>query len=138
MTTPSPCPHLQGGRLETLLLLDAWLGIAEAVTRCPLCGQCSLLELLDIDGNRRAWRLTPLDTGQAAGLVRDVNRGSCDVHRAGNQLHALRASHALPAQVVISEDGSLTGLRLGHGAGPLPSTSWRELPLDGQWLRPAG
>jgi len=134
----SPCEHLQHGRLEICRVLDEWLGVAEAIASCSVCGRDYLLELLDIDGSRRAWRLTPLDPVAAKQLVHDLNSGSCDANRAAAEVYAVKAAQPPSPVVVVSEDGALVGLRRVDTADAQPGTHWRELALDGRWLRQNG
>jgi hypothetical protein len=135
MPSRLPCADLENGRLELEVLLDDWFGIAEAIARCPECGQDYLLELLDIHGSMRAWRLAPLDADASRRLVRDLSRGSCDVNRAASEVHAVKAAHPVTGWVVVSADGSLAGLHLVETRSPQTNRSWRDLPLDGDWLR---
>lgn len=116
-------------------MLDEWLGIAEAIARCPECGQDYLLELLDIQGSRRAWRLAPLEPDVSDRLIHDLTRGSCDVNRAAAEVHAIKAAHPVTRWVLVSADGSLTGLHLIATDSPQTTRSWRDLPLDGSWFR---
>lgn len=116
-------------------MLDEWLGIAEAIARCPDCGQNYLLELLDIHGGRRAWRLAPLDADASRRLIHDLTRGSCDVNRAAAEVHVIKAAHPVTRWVLVSEDGSLTGLHLMETDSRQTTRAWRDLPLDGSWFR---
>ncbi|MBM4204811.1 MAG: hypothetical protein FJ194_11770 [Gammaproteobacteria bacterium] len=134
----SPCEHLQPGRLETRRVLDEWLGVAEAIASCAVCSRDYLLELLDIDDSRRAWRLTPLDPVAARQLVHDLNSGSCDANRAAAEVYAVKAAQPPSPVVVVSEDGSMEGLRRVDTAEAQPTAHWRELSLDGGWLRQNG
>jgi hypothetical protein len=135
MPNLSPCEHLQSSGLETSWVLDEWLGIAEAITRCPVCSRDYLLELLDIDGPRRAWRLTPIDSKSAAMLVHDLRSGSCDPNRAAAEVYAVKTTQPPSPVVVVSGDGSLVGLRQVNTGETASGRPWRELALDGSWLR---
>lgn len=135
MAPPTPCEHLAAGQLTTELPLEDWFGTAEAITSCPICPAHYLIELLDIDGPRRAFRLTMLDKAAAALLIRDFTRGSCDPGRAAAEVNALKAQYPRTNFVIVSHDGSLRDLQLIHASQPLPSTHWRELPMRGEWLR---
>ena len=134
MTGNEPCSHLEGGQLEVLLSFDDFLGIAEAVARCPACHQRYLIELLDIKGTQRAFRLTTIEQTIADQLVRDLTRGSCDAQRAAIEVQAVKTLHAQPTFWLVSSNGSLADLQLNRADMPLPTCNWRELPLDGWWL----
>jgi hypothetical protein len=135
MPSVTPCPHLERGKLDTAFVLDDYLGIAEAVTRCAHCDQYYVLELLDISGSARAWRLAPLDAASASALIHDLTRGSCDVNRAATQIHAIKSQCPLCDCYISSATGSLSDLHVHKVVNPLPVCAWRELPLDGAWIR---
>ncbi len=134
MAGNEPCPHLAGGQLDVVLALDDYLGLSEAVMRCPRCGRHYLIELLDIRDNRRAFRLSPLDEHIAKQLVRDLTRGSCDVQRSIALVQAVRAQHPQSSFWLITRNGSFADLALIHADRPLPTVHWRDLPIDGGWL----
>ncbi|MCP5183358.1 MAG: hypothetical protein H6993_05305 [Pseudomonadales bacterium] len=129
-----PCPHLCASGLGIELVLDDYLGIAEAVARCPVCDTHYLLELLDIGGNVRAYRLAPLAAAVATRLIRDLTRGSCDANRAGAEVQAIRVQHPVSRWWLRVMDGDFKSVQLQHAATNLPITPWRELPLDGRRL----
>lgn len=139
MADNEPCSHLKsahlaGGQLEVVLSLDDYLGIAEALVRCPACHQHYLIELLDIKETRRAFRLTAIDPAIADQLVRDLTRGSCDAQRAATEVQTVKTLHAQSTFWLVAGNGSFTDLELNNANAPLPTCTWRELPLDGRWL----
>lgn len=89
-STHPDCSHLDRGRLEVVLPLDDYLGITEAVVRCSTCNQTYLIELLDISGIKRAFRLTAIEQAIADQLIRDLTRGSCDAQRAATEVQAVK------------------------------------------------
>lgn len=134
MAGNEPCSHLAGGRLEVVLSLDDYLGVGEAVMRCPLCGQCYLVELLDIRESRRAFRLSVLDQRIADQLVHDLTRGGCDSRRSATEVQAVKALSPQSSFWLITQHGSFAELELIRTDTPLPTSNWRDLPLDGCWL----
>jgi hypothetical protein len=134
MTDIDPCSHLDRGRLEVVLPLDDYLGIAEAVVRCSTCCQSYLIELLDISGIKRAFRLTAIEQTIADQLVRDLTRGSCDAQRAATEVQAIKTRYVAPTLWLVTQHGAFSDIQLNQSHTPLPTCSWRELPLDGRWL----
>ena len=134
MTDTEPCSHLDRGRLEVVLPLDDYLGITEAVVRCSTCHQAYLIELLDISGTRRAFRLTAIEQTIADQLIRDLTRGSCDAQRAATEMQAVKTLYVPSTQWLVTQHGAFSEVQLHQADSPLPNCSWRELPLDGRWL----
>lgn len=134
MTDTDPCSHLDQGRLEVVLPLDDYLGITEAEVRCSICNRSFLIELLDISGTQRAFRLTAIEQIIADQLVRDLTRGSCDAQRAATQVQAVKTLYAPSTFWLVTQHGAFSDLQLNQADTALPTCSWRELPLDGKWL----
>lgn len=139
MTIPADlCAHVETGiwPWQVELLLDEQLGLTDALVRCRVCQRPYLLEMLDWQGGTRVLRVAAVDPDVAAGTVHDLGRGSCDVGRAGAQVHQLRSASVFSrwllwvdlqqpvilAVVPVPEDGRL------------PAASWRSLPCDGSWV----
>jgi hypothetical protein len=97
----SLCPHLAAlapgaapPRIAPDEVFDWYDGPVEAVVRCPVCGACGWLELLDWDPAQRVriFALAAIRGDDVALYLRDRARGSCDVARARAELEALAAS----------------------------------------------
>ena len=127
---PGPYPF------ATLLVLDDHLGPTDWLVRCQACGSAYLLEMLDWEGPRRLYRLRAPAAEAVAGLVKDLERGSCDLNRAGAEAqHFSLTSERLPNLVLLDlGEGSLVRM-IDAGDTQVPGASWRELPCDGSWIR---
>jgi hypothetical protein len=133
-------------RLAPDEILDWYDGPVEAVLRCPRCGACGWLELLDWEPRRqklRVFALAALRDADVALYLRDRARGSCDVARARAEQGALAAS-AGPFERLLALE--LPELRIvaasGAGAGfTPPAGAWLEripAPEDGRWFARLG
>jgi len=147
LRTESACAHLIPGAypFETVLVLDDHMGPTDWLIRCHGCGAAYLLEMLDWEGARRLYRLRAPEPVAVAGLIRDLERGSCDLNRARAQAqHFTLTSQALPALVLLDLSATrivsvidLAGNDMADNAA-IPTTGWRELPCDGEWIRRFG
>lgn len=136
------CQHVKVGaypfRLQ--LCLDEHLGLTDGLVTCRDCNKAYLLEMLDWRGDERLFRVSLPDAEGATQLVRDLTRGSCDISRAFAEIHHMQTS--IPASrylIIIDQNFSLSGPTIVGIAPkpadrPLPTTSWRELDCNGQWL----
>ena len=132
------CPHIKAGPypFATVLVLDDHLGPTDWLVRCTSCDRAYLLEMLDWHGPQRLYRLRVPAAEAVAGLVKDLERGSCDLSRAGAEAqHFSLTSERLPDLVLIDlRAGTVVELIDVKGL-QIPGASWRELPCDGGWIR---
>jgi len=130
------CPHIRIGvaPFKTLYVLEEHLGLARGLVQCHACAATYLLELIDLVGNTRAYRVAEVDSAHAQATVRTLSRGSCDINRAEGEVQHLESRSSLLPVVVAMEGGLVTGLRQLNDLGELPLSQWRDLPCDGQWL----
>ncbi|MFU8814206.1 MAG: hypothetical protein ACNA7W_02600 [Pseudomonadales bacterium] len=140
-TTPNPsdlCAHVRAGAwpFQTTLTLDEHLGVTDALVSCRHCGQPYLIEMLDWQGDQRLMRVSVLDPALAAGVVRNLTRGSCDLRRAGAEVHQLQTHSTFsPWLLLIRASAPRIDAVVPVEAGArLPGGSWRELPCDGSWV----
>ena len=135
----TPCPHLAPGPypFETVLVLDDQLGPTDWLVRCRTCATAYLLEMLDWQGPRRLYRLRAPDPDAVAALVRDLDRGSCDLNRAGAQAqHFSLSSERLASLVLLDlQAGTVVELLEVPDDLSIPGAGWRELPCDGSWIQ---
>lgn len=142
---PSPglCEHLIPGPVPfvTLLVLDDHLGPTELLVRCRHCATSEpatwLLEMLDWLDDLRLFRIRTADPVAAAGLLRDLDRGSCDLRRAQEQVrHFGLSSERLSALLLLNQRTSQVSRIIEVPEGDLvPGAGWRDLPCDGSWIR---
>ncbi|HEY5644646.1 MAG TPA: hypothetical protein VIS76_01770 [Pseudomonadales bacterium] len=137
-TAPALCRHFQPGPCpwETELVMDDHLGPTESLVACRTCGRAYLLEMFDWAASKRLFRVRSPSPEAVSMLMRDLDRGSCDLRRAGEEVrHFSLASDRLP--VVLLYDTATATLMarvpLDHAAD-VPWTGWRDLPCDGTWI----
>lgn len=132
------CDHARVGAWpwRTRLIIDEHLGPTDAVMVCCHCGQRCLLQTIDWAGQERAMRVGLVDAAEADGVARDLNRGSCDVNRAGAELsYLLSRARAVHALLCVDAGGPTITARAPVNAADLPRAGWRDLPCDGRWVR---
>jgi hypothetical protein len=132
------CDHIEPGGwpFQVALTFDEHLGLTDALVTCRHCDRPYLIEMLDWEANRRVMRISMLDPVQAATVVRDLTRGSCDIRRAGAEVHHLRTQSAFsPWLLLIDMQGPIIEavVPMPHGIR-LPGGGWRDLPCDGRWV----
>lgn len=132
------CDHLQPGTwpLRVDLVLDEQVTFTDALATCRLCGRAYLLEMLDWRNAERVLRIAVVDAEGARGVLRDLSRGSCDIRRAGAEVHHLRASAAVAPFLLLIDSRApvIVAMAAAPGDPPLPTASWRTLPCDGRWV----
>ena len=130
------CAHVRLGvaPFERLFVIEEHLGLARGLVECKSCRSTYLLELIDLRGNDRAYRVAELDSSHAHALVRTLTRGTCDINRAEGELHHLENRSALLPAVVTMRGGLVIGVRSLPDTRNVPKEHWRALPCDGQWL----
>ncbi len=136
------CQHVKVGAypFELQLSLDEHLGMTDALVTCAECDRPYLLELLDWRGDERLFRISLPDADRVTQLVHDLSRGSCDISRAGAEVHHLQTTTpACEYLLIVNEHFSpigptIVGIAAKPDDRPLPAASWRELDCDGQWL----
>lgn len=137
-STAELCEHVRADSwpFDVTLTLDEHLGVTDALVSCRQCGQPYLLEMLDWQADQRVMRISVLGRSQAAGVIRDLTRGSCDLGRAAAEVHHLRTLSTFSRCLLLIQ--ARTPVIEAVVALPpdvrLPGGSWRELPCDGSWL----
>jgi hypothetical protein len=133
------CAHLSPGPypFESVLILDDHLGPTDWLVRCRACRRPYLLEMLDWREKLRLYRIRRPDAQAVEGLMRDLDRGSCDLRRAGEQVRHLGLSSRRLSELALLDLGQAVLVRTIDVPGdqPIPGASWRELPCDGAWIR---
>jgi hypothetical protein len=138
---PSPndlCEHVRPGGwpFRVALDLDEHMGITDALVTCRYCDRPYLIEMLDWQGPLRVMRVSILDSAQAAGVIRDLTRGSCDVRRAGAEVHHLQTQTPFSRWLLLIRATMpvIEAVVPVEAETRLPGGSWRELPCDGSWV----
>ncbi len=133
------CSHIKPGAtpFETLFVLEEHLGLASGLVECTSCEATYLLELIDLAGNDRAYRVTTVEPAHAHAMVRTLSRGTCDIQRAASEVQNLESRSTL-LNVTISMNGSIIiGLGWVADTVEIPKDHWRTLPCDGRWVSQA-
>lgn len=129
------CQHLQPHQYPLVIdrVLDDHLGFTDALAHCHECGCTILLEMIDWRGSLRLFRMSVVDQIFAEELLRDLDRGSCDLARAGAQIAQFQQMHAKVTHLLLIDMSlpEIIGIR-PVGVERLPRSSWRELPCDGR------
>jgi hypothetical protein len=135
---PTLCAHIAPGAtvFELVLVLDDAAGPTDAVVRCRHCGAHWLLEMLDWLERERLMRMTPLNAKHTQTLIANLERGSCDIRRAGVEAASVFNGMArLQCLIAIdARDFSVTRLLRVPKELTLPAASWRSLPCTGRWF----
>lgn len=138
MSSDEVCGHVRPGQwpFRVELVLDDQLGFTEALVRCRHCGATYLLNMMDWRGPVRVMRMAPLARVHADALIRDLTRGSCDVHRAGAEVQHVRRLAPFSRTLLLMDTGGplIEALVEVPADVRVPAASWRELPCDGEWV----
>ena len=131
------CEHAQPGTepFETLFVIEDYLGLASGIVACRTCDTRYLLELIDLAGPRRAYRLAEVEGAHADAMIRTLTRGTCDINRARSEVQNLESRSRLEPEVLAME-GQRVVQRVSGAV--IPTEHWRELPCDGRFLALAG
>ncbi len=133
----TPCDHLKADTWPLTIehTFTMLLVFADALARCRSCGRSYLLELLDVREHERLYRLSLCSNQASAELLKDLNRGSCDLQRAQAQFDEFSRSSVITDKLLWTDARAnvLRGLITTHL--PLPAESWQSLPCDGTWFK---
>lgn len=133
------CEHLQSGPspLRVECVFDEQFGFTDCLASCRDCHASYLLEMLDWQGDLRLFRVSRPDPAHSARLLKDLERGSCDIRRAAAEAEQFRLANASGSLLLLMD---MTGPRIEAVVEPepgvrVPRASWRDLPCDGSWIR---
>ena len=135
-TKDSVCAHLTPGAYPLVIdaVLDTNPGITDALTHCHACGQPYFLEMLDCKNTCRLFRLRLVDRSSCAGLLRDLDRGSCDPDRAKQETQHVRLASPLSKSLMLVDVSGPVIVWLASAEENIPGACWRELTCDGAWI----
>lgn len=119
---------------DTLLVLDEHMGPADVLLRCRRCARHFLFEMIDLHKTARVYRVAAVDGEHATKMVRTLTRGSCDIRRAGAEVHNLQTNSTLLPMVVTMHNNRITHVNTLPDTRDIPKQSWRQLPCDGSWV----
>jgi hypothetical protein len=133
----TPCDHLKADTWPLTIehTFTMLVVFADALARCRSCGQNYLLELLDVRGHERLYRLSCSDAELSHGLITDLNRGSCDLQRAQAQFDEF-SRQSLATEALLWTDSRASSIRgLITTDLAIPVEHWQALPCDGAWFK---
>lgn len=130
------CEHLRVGAYPLIIdcVFDDSLGFTDCLAHCRECGTTYLLEMLDRQGPLRLFRASCPDPDHSARLLRDIERGSCDLSRMGAESELFRLINAHITDLLLLDTAIPRVIATVPAQMDLPRRSWRELPCDGAWI----
>jgi hypothetical protein len=134
----SLCEHFTSGSypFDVVLVLDDHLGPAEMLVQCRTCRAAYLMEMLDWLEPERLFRISAAEPHAVATLLKDLDRGSCDLNRAAAEARQFSLSSVRLPNLVLLDTQARTLLQcVDRSVGEIPGTAWRELPCDGNLVR---
>jgi hypothetical protein len=133
----TPCDHLKADSWPLAIehTFSVLVVFADAIARCRRCDQTYLLELLDVRGPERLYRLSTSSGEATEELIRDLNRGSCDLQRAQAQFDEFSRQSIATGKLLWTDSKANRIKALITVDAPLPAASWQTLPCDGTWFQ---
>lgn len=133
----TPCDHLKADTWPLTIehTFTMLVVFADALASCDRCGQTYLLELLDVRNHERLYRLSLSSAEVSAGLIKDLNRGSCDLQRAQAQFDEFSRQSLATDKLLWTDSRANRISGLITADLPLPVEHWQALPRDGDWFK---
>ena len=109
MINQSACKHLiLKPDLEVAMVLRFEFYLREAITACRQCGTFYLIEAREFSEKSVLYNVSKLPPKNTKKTIESVNRGSCSINRANDELSFLK-SHGSDCQyLVVSQNGEFT------------------------------
>ncbi len=131
-STTQACQHLwTAPDLEVLYTLDQHVHLTDGLVRCKTCQACYLIELVDLSAHLGAFRVSAISESAVQATIVSLNKGSCDINRATNEVFSLSASACEIEGWLVMEHGRFVRMVKRPPGITLPKRSWRTLPCDG-------
>lgn len=110
--TAKACTHIntEAGvrQLRIDRVLQMQVQIALALASCQQCGAGYLLKLLDMTAAYAAYQVSSVDSSVYTGTLRSLDKGSCDVSRAQQEVFNLaNGAHLLP-RILLSQQAQFS------------------------------
>lgn len=138
MNTAIACPHLtHQPALNTLYVLDSHLHMTDGFVQCGECGATYLVELADTTRRHSVFRISSLRPEAVEQTIHALNRGSCDISRARNEVFSLASDASELQELLVMQDGAFTRTVPRPDHVNIPKRSWRELACDGSLVHAA-
>jgi hypothetical protein len=139
MSTAKVCSHLaERPDLDIEYALDSHLHVTDAFAKCARCNAHYLLELADMRGTVSVFRVSSLNAAAVAKTIASLNKGSCDINRARDEVFSLSATTQGTDILLVMRNGRFSEAVPQPLGLTLPNKSWRELACDGSVIELLG
>mgnify|MGYP003316249116 CR=1 FL=1 len=109
MINQSACKHLiLKPDLELVMVLHFEFYLREAITACRQCGTFYLIKARDLSEKSVLYDVSKLPLENTKKNIKSVNRGSCSINRANDELSFLKSRGSDCGYLVISQNGEFT------------------------------
>ena len=131
MINQSACKHLiLKPDLEVVMVLQFEVYLREAITACKLCGTFYLITARDFSKKFVLYNVSKLPAANTKKTIESVNRGSCSINRANDELSFLKSHGSDCEYVVVSQNGEFTMTIPKQDLRTHPETeNWVDLPF---------
>ena len=109
-------------------VIDAYMGITDAIVRCRGCDRLYLLGLVDWTGakiEQRLFRMSNVDPTAYDRFAHDMSRDYCDLDRKAAELHSLSTSCTPTEQLLILDIHANAVIEVRPAPTDVPTASWR-------------
>ena len=139
MSTAKGCSHLkQSPELDIEYALDTHLHVTDAFAKCARCNAHYLIELADMRGAISVFRVSPLRADAVEKTIASLDKGSCDLNRARDEVFSLSATTQQSDVLLVMRNGLFTEVVPRPENLRLANKSWRELACDGEVIDKLG
>ena len=109
MINQSACKHLiLKPDLEVAMVLRFEFYLREAITACRQCGAFYLIKARDFSDKSVLYDVSKLPPENTKKTIESVNRGSCSINRAADELSFLKSHGSDCEYLVVSQNGEFT------------------------------
>ena len=109
MINQSACKHLiLKPDLEVVMVLRFEFYLSEAITACRQCGAFYLIKARDFSDKSVLYDVSKLPPKNTKKTIESVNRGSCSINRANDELSFLKSHGSDCEYLVVSQSGEFT------------------------------
>ena len=109
MINQSACKHLiLKPDLEVAMVLRFEFYLREAITACRQCGTFYLIKAREFSEKSVLYDISKLPAENTKKTIESVNRGSCSINRAKDELSFLKSHGSDCGYLVVSQNGEFT------------------------------
>ena len=130
MINQSACKHLiLKPDLEVAMVLRFEFYLREAITACRQCGAFYLIKARNFSEKSVLYDVSKLPPENTKKTIESVNRGSCSINRATDELSFLKSHGSDCEYLIVSQNGEFTLTISKQGLRTHPETeNWIEQP----------